>query len=248
MTWATVSARGAQRWASGHPWIYRSDVADHPDAPGIVSVRDARGKFLGQALCSPRSEIRLRLLEQDRADNRSCMVDHAAPRLPRETPSASTPTRGAAVHARRRWDCRSALIVDRYDRWLVVQLLSAALETQREQIVSAPSGMCSKNPDGILFRHDAAGAPVPPGAQRGRRTRVGECSPTDRSPRRERPLARGTMAGTENRRLSRSAREPADRGHPRPGRRDGTRLLRLSRLLRAAPRGTRKEGGHRTQM
>ena len=58
-----VTARGAERWKQGHPWIYRSDVADEPDKkPGIVPVTDRKGKFLGQALYSPSSEIRLRLL------------------------------------------------------------------------------------------------------------------------------------------------------------------------------------------
>ena len=58
-----VTARGAERWKQGHPWIYRSDVAEEPDKkPGIVPVTDRKGKFLGQALYSPSSEIRLRLL------------------------------------------------------------------------------------------------------------------------------------------------------------------------------------------
>src|SRR5437764_198166 len=58
-----VTARGAERWKQGHPWIYRSDVAAEPEkTPGIVSVTDRRGKFLGRALYSPSSEIRLRLL------------------------------------------------------------------------------------------------------------------------------------------------------------------------------------------
>ena len=60
-----VSARGARRWKRGHPWIYRSDVEAARLPPGIVRVTDARGRFLGQALWSPRSEIRLRLLSRD---------------------------------------------------------------------------------------------------------------------------------------------------------------------------------------
>ena len=59
-----VSARGAARWVQGHPWIYRSDVVDGPPEPGLVRVVDDRGRLLGQALYSPRSEIRLRLLER----------------------------------------------------------------------------------------------------------------------------------------------------------------------------------------
>jgi len=63
---ATVSTKGARRWSEGHPWIYRSDVIDRPagDA-GAVRVSDQRGKPLGVALWSPRSEISLRLLDRD---------------------------------------------------------------------------------------------------------------------------------------------------------------------------------------
>src|SRR5688572_1456342 len=65
-THAVVTNKGARRWAAGHPWIYRSDVAERPDAPaGAVLVHDTRGKPLGTALWSPRSEISLRLLERD---------------------------------------------------------------------------------------------------------------------------------------------------------------------------------------
>ncbi|HRP08620.1 MAG TPA: hypothetical protein PLL69_09035, partial [Gemmatimonadales bacterium] len=63
MTPTVVSTRGATRWRNGHPWIYRSDVIQAPRGPGVVAVQDQRGRFLGQALHSPRSEIRLRLLE-----------------------------------------------------------------------------------------------------------------------------------------------------------------------------------------
>jgi 23S rRNA (cytosine1962-C5)-methyltransferase len=61
---ARVTARGAERWVRGHPWIYRSDVTSHPADPGVVRVEDPRGRFIGRALLSPRSEIRLRLLER----------------------------------------------------------------------------------------------------------------------------------------------------------------------------------------
>ena len=61
---ARVTARGAERWVRGHPWIYRSDVESHPPEPGLTPVQDPRGRFIGQALVSPASEIRLRLLER----------------------------------------------------------------------------------------------------------------------------------------------------------------------------------------
>ena len=149
MTWATVSARGAKRWASGHPWIYRSDVESSPSSAGVVPVRDGRGKFLGQALCSPKSEIRLRLLERTETaiDAAWWRAQFARCRDLRQGIDANA---WRAVHGE--GDGLPALIVDRYDRWLVVQLLSAALETQRPVIVEALRDTFT--PDGILFRHD----------------------------------------------------------------------------------------------
>ena len=64
MTVVRVTARGAERWVRGHPWIYRSEVVDQPTDAGLVAVHDPRGKFIGQALYGPGSEIRLRLLER----------------------------------------------------------------------------------------------------------------------------------------------------------------------------------------
>jgi 23S rRNA (cytosine1962-C5)-methyltransferase len=48
-----ISARGEERVASGHPWIYRGDVADVRAAAGdIVIVRSPRGRTLGSAFYS----------------------------------------------------------------------------------------------------------------------------------------------------------------------------------------------------
>src|SRR3954471_7409872 len=58
-----ISTRGEERLRSGHPWIYRTDVADaHAAAGDIVQVRSARGRPLGSALFSDRSQITLRML------------------------------------------------------------------------------------------------------------------------------------------------------------------------------------------
>jgi 23S rRNA (cytosine1962-C5)-methyltransferase len=146
---AIVSDRGGNRWTTGHPWIYRSDVRSHPDEAGVVAVRDPRGRFLGRALCSPASEIRLRLLERQ-----DVPIDAAwwRARLTacRDRRVGIDASAWRAVHAE--GDGLPALIVDRYDRWLVVQLLSAGLETQRGVIVDALREVFA--PEGILFRHD----------------------------------------------------------------------------------------------
>src|SRR5207237_3612217 len=51
------------RLRSGHPWIYRADLTDVRAGAGeIVAVRGARGRVLGQALYSDRSQISIRML------------------------------------------------------------------------------------------------------------------------------------------------------------------------------------------
>jgi 23S rRNA (cytosine1962-C5)-methyltransferase len=46
-----------------------------------------------------------------------------------------------------------SLVVDRYDRWLVVQILSAGLDTMQETVVGALADVLG--PEGILLRNDA---------------------------------------------------------------------------------------------
>ena len=146
-----VSNRGAARWVRGHPWIYRSDVITPVDRPGVVSVQDSTGRFLGQALCSPRSEIRLRLLERtDRPIDRAWWRERLSAAASRREQIDANACR--LVHGE--GDGLPSLVVDQYDRWLVVQLLSAGLETMRDDIVAA---MINEwKPEGILLRNDAA--------------------------------------------------------------------------------------------
>ncbi len=149
-TEAIVTSRGAERWVRGHPWIFRSDVEAGPDAPGLVRVADKRGKFLGQALHSPSSEIRLRLLERsDRPVDRAWWEEAIARAAARREGIDATAYR--VVHGE--GDALPSLVVDRYDRWVVAQLLSAGLETMRDDILGAIASVLA--PEGILLRHDA---------------------------------------------------------------------------------------------
>lgn len=152
---AVVSGRGATRWAQGHPWIYRSDVARFPEAEaGAARVEDQRGQPLGVALWSPESEIALRLL--DTRSNASLDDAWWTARL------------GTAVRRRQPLECEAtayrlihgegdgvpSLVVDRYDRWLVVQLMSAGLERFRDVVVRTLLTLTGA--EGILARNDTA--------------------------------------------------------------------------------------------
>ncbi|HWC74588.1 MAG TPA: class I SAM-dependent rRNA methyltransferase [Gemmatimonadales bacterium] len=147
-----VTARGAERWKQGHPWIYRSDVAEEPEkTPGIVPVTDRKGKFLGQALYSPKSEIRLRLLTRGHepidAQWWTERINAAARRR-----NAINASAWRVVHAE--GDGLPSLVIDKYGRWIVAQLLSAGLESARADVLAGIT--TALEPEGILLRNDAA--------------------------------------------------------------------------------------------
>ena len=150
MTAVRVTPRGAERWVRGHPWIYRSEVLSGPAEPDLVAVKDPRGRFIGQALYSPKSEIRLRLLERsERAVDPGWWRERLGASAARRRDIDATAYR--IVHGE--GDALPSLVVDRYDRWLVVQILSAGLETMRDPIVQALVETFA--PEGILLRNDA---------------------------------------------------------------------------------------------
>jgi 23S rRNA (cytosine1962-C5)-methyltransferase len=152
---AVVSARAAKRWEQGHPWIYRSDLEGRPDtAAGVVEVADRRGRRLGSALWSPASEISLRLLDRnpdapiDAAWWRHRIHDAHA----RRADLATQTNAFRVVHGEA--DGCPSLIVDRYDRFAVIQLMSAGIEAHRELIIQAIEAL--PDIDGILARNDVA--------------------------------------------------------------------------------------------
>src|SRR5690348_7797494 len=150
---AVVNGKGARRLARGHPWIYRSDLATRPDAPaGAVIVRDERGRELGRALWSPQSEIALRMVDRDANASMDTSWWHArfARAVARRQSVAENANAYRLVHAEA--DGCPSLICDRYDRWIVVQLLSAGIERYREHIVNALVEVVQ--PLGILARYD----------------------------------------------------------------------------------------------
>lgn len=150
---AVVSARGAGRWQRGHPWIFRSDVLERPTSPaGAVQVRDARGKPLGTALWSPRSEISLRLIDRDPEARLDEQWWHSriSACVERRRPLDGVANAYRLVHGE--GDAIPSLICDRYDQWVVLQVMSAGLEAHRDHIVAAV--LAATGARGVLARND----------------------------------------------------------------------------------------------
>lgn len=150
-----MDARGAQRIARGHPWVFRSDVIVRPTvAAGVVQVCTAEGRPLGQALWSPASEISLRHVTPDARVPIDADWWHArlGVAIARRAEVSASSSAYRLVHGEA--DGLPSLVVDRYDRWLVVQLLSAGLEAHRESIIAALRAHTGA--EGILARHDVS--------------------------------------------------------------------------------------------
>lgn len=155
MTTVRVNRKAADRAASGHPWIFASDVVDRGDAaPGdAVRVLDPKSKFLGVAHYSSTSQITLRLLS-----NRPEIIDRT---FFRARLAAALAHRERVVQNSDAYrlvfsegDLLPGLIVDRYGPYLTLQTLSQGMDRARDVIVECLKELLE--PAGILARNDAS--------------------------------------------------------------------------------------------
>jgi 23S rRNA (cytosine1962-C5)-methyltransferase len=150
---AVLKDRGASRVRSGHPWVYRSDVAGAEGESGdVVRVTDRRGAFLGLAFFNPKSEISLRMAtrEAEPVDEgwfRGRLKDALAYRKSLKIDADAY----RVLHAEA--DGVPGLVVDRYGEYLVVQVGSAAVERRLGWVVTALEDLLA--PAGILLRADS---------------------------------------------------------------------------------------------
>ena len=152
MSSVVITQRGEERLRSGHPWIYRSDIARSDASAGdTVRVLGARGRPVGQALYSDRSEITLRLLTRgtealDLALWRSRLAQAVVFRDSLDIVAAAC----RLVHGEA--DLLPSLIVDRYADWLVVQALSQGVDRLLPDLTRILIDLLK--PAGILARND----------------------------------------------------------------------------------------------
>lgn len=149
----TINRKAQERLASGHPWIFESDVTERGKAePGaVVRVLGQQGRLLGVAHYSSTSQITLRLLARrletvDLEFYRSRLERAAAHR--RRVVDGATAYR--LVHAE--GDLLPGLIVDVYGEHAVVQLLDQGMDRDRQQIAEALLSILPLK--GILARND----------------------------------------------------------------------------------------------
>jgi len=150
-----VNRKAADRAASGHPWLFASDVTDRGDAsPGdVVRVADPKGRPIGVAHYSSTSQITLRLLSAkpepvDRTFFLRRLTNAIAHR--ERVVERSNACRLVFSEA----DLLPGLIVDRYGPYLVIQTLSQGMDRARDMIAHCLTELLA--PAGIVARNDAS--------------------------------------------------------------------------------------------
>lgn len=151
----TIGKGGIERILSGHPWIYRADVAETAGAkPGsVVSIVDRRKRFWGQALYSSKSQIALRLLTREkRPFDRAFLAERiaAAAEFRERIVEGAQAYRLVASEG----DLLPSLVIDRYAQCFVIQTLSQGMESFKPAVVDILRDRFA--PLSILERNDAA--------------------------------------------------------------------------------------------
>ncbi len=138
-----------------HPWIFSGAVAYEPDEePGaLVDVYSAEGDFLGRGAYNPFSQIRVRVFtfEDEDIDENFFVKRLTEAKHYRQAflPEDTTCYRACFSEG----DRLPGLIVDYYNGFIVIQFQTAAVDAQKELIVSAVEKVFK--PEGVWERSDS---------------------------------------------------------------------------------------------
>ena len=155
MSTVRINRKAVDRLASGHPWVFSSDVVDRGTAePGeAVGVLGPRGEQLGVAHFSSTSQISLRLLSTQLQPIDASFYERriaAAEKFRRQVVTHSNAYR--LVHGEA--DLLPGLVVDRYGDNFTIQTLDQGMDRAKAIIVDVLGRLF--NPTAIIERNDAA--------------------------------------------------------------------------------------------
>ncbi len=132
-----LNSKAVQRLQKGHPWVFKSDIqGQRPELAGVTSLFDRKEKFLGKALYSPSSEISIRFLSpQDISIDQNFWKERLQ--------KAFELRQSLCIHSNAyrmvfgESDGIPSFILDRYGEAYALQILSAGLESVREDLLSS---------------------------------------------------------------------------------------------------------------
>ena len=150
-----VTRKAVARVASGHPWIFASDVLDRgqADAGDAVLVIDPKGAALGVAHYSDSSQICLRLLTgRTETIGRSFFLQRIAAAEAHRRRVVRDSTAYRLVHAEA--DQLPGLVIDRYGDCFTMQTLDQGMDRAKPDLASCLKELFQ--PRAIVERNDAA--------------------------------------------------------------------------------------------
>ncbi|HEY9855129.1 MAG TPA: class I SAM-dependent rRNA methyltransferase [Stenomitos sp.] len=143
------------RVLAGHPWVFAGEVLEKPPAEAdgqIVSVYDARGRFIGQGYCNTKSNILVRILSRVKGEviDRTWWKNRLGEAIALRREYVKDTDAYRLVNAES--DGLPALIVDRYGDYLSIQVLALGIEVRLQEIVELLVELVQ--PKGIYERSD----------------------------------------------------------------------------------------------
>lgn len=144
----------SSRIADGHPWIFGNEIGDedgHYEPGDIVEVFSSNGSFVGRGYINPASQIKVRLLTRNQQEP----IDDAFFLNRIEKAWKYRQRLGYVENCRLIFgeaDELPALIIDKFNDYLVIQTLSLGIERWKEAILKALHTIFK--PKGIYERND----------------------------------------------------------------------------------------------
>jgi 23S rRNA (cytosine1962-C5)-methyltransferase len=149
-----VFLKRTSRILAGHLWIFSNELTSSPRRyePGsIVEVYDSKETFIGAGYINPGSLISVRLLTRRRESiDRDFFRRRIADALNYRRHFLPADASGRLVYSE--GDFLPGLIVDRYGDCLVVQILTAGMESQKDVLLGLLDEMLS--PEMIVLKND----------------------------------------------------------------------------------------------
>lgn len=141
----------------GHLWIYRNEILskiDHLDAGSMVKAFEERKeKFIGIGYINPKSTITVRVLTfLEEAIDRNFLKRRISESIRYREDFLGLKNTYRAVFSES--DFLPGLIVDRYDKSVVIQITTAGMECLKEKILDVVDELI--NPENIILRNDTS--------------------------------------------------------------------------------------------
>ncbi len=145
-----------KRIKGGHLWVFSNEIDGSPkryEAGGIVDVYSHGNEFLGRGYINPKSLISIRILTREK-DEINAEFFHK--RILKALSYRQNIYPGANSYrvVFGESDSLPGLIVDKYENYLSVQMLSLGMDMRRDAILDALEDIF--HPDGIVERSDTA--------------------------------------------------------------------------------------------